>query len=204
MNDDQLSATTAPVGPEDSNRLDRRKAMKAALGGAAAGAVFVAPKVAGFSVAPDYAAAATCTTQSTSLGSEQSTNAIYCSCIYYFTCWGNDALSCNCNNVTKTASVNVRGTTINADVVLKGSANSNTGNAGCHNFDSSSSVTLTGFDSNNVGSCTVNWNISGTSNNTAENGGVTFNANGNQTPWIRHSSNNNDRRTVNLTLACNC
>ena len=51
MNDDQLSTTTAPVGPEDSNRLDRRNAMKAALGGAAAGAVFVAPKVAGFSIA---------------------------------------------------------------------------------------------------------------------------------------------------------
>ena len=41
--------------------LDRRAAMKAALGGAAAAAVLAAPRVDGFRLVPDYAAAATAT-----------------------------------------------------------------------------------------------------------------------------------------------
>ncbi len=37
--------------------ISRRRTMQAALGGAVAGAAFAAPKVKGFSIAPDYAAA---------------------------------------------------------------------------------------------------------------------------------------------------
>lgn len=40
--------------------MDRRKALKVALGGAAAAAVYTAPRIEGFSVAPDYASARTC------------------------------------------------------------------------------------------------------------------------------------------------
>jgi hypothetical protein len=46
-------------GEAGASRLDRRAAMKAALGGAAAAAVFSAPRIEGFSVAPGYAAMAT-------------------------------------------------------------------------------------------------------------------------------------------------
>lgn len=42
----------------DKKSIDRRDAMKAALGGAAAAAALSAPKVSGFRVLPDYAAAA--------------------------------------------------------------------------------------------------------------------------------------------------
>src|SRR4029077_2721851 len=42
-------------------RLDRRAAMKAALAGAAAAAVWEAPRIEGLSVAPDVAQAASCT-----------------------------------------------------------------------------------------------------------------------------------------------
>lgn len=41
----------------DKKSIDRRDAMKAALGGAAAAAALSAPKVSGFRVLPDYAAA---------------------------------------------------------------------------------------------------------------------------------------------------
>lgn len=83
MNDYQLATRTASTEPVDSTRLDRRKAMKAALGGAAAGATFVAPKVAGFSVAPDYAAAASCTGGNSTL-THNSEKPDYCA-VY---CWG--------------------------------------------------------------------------------------------------------------------
>lgn len=45
-----------------SHGIDRRTALKAAVGGVTAAAVFAAPRIESFSVAPDYAAAATCQT----------------------------------------------------------------------------------------------------------------------------------------------
>lgn len=42
-----------------STVMDRRAAMRAALGGAAAGAAFAAPRISGLSIIPDYAAAGT-------------------------------------------------------------------------------------------------------------------------------------------------
>jgi hypothetical protein len=49
------------AGASTGTGVDRRTAMKAALGGAVAAAVWTAPRIEGLSVAPDYAAAATCT-----------------------------------------------------------------------------------------------------------------------------------------------
>jgi hypothetical protein len=51
----------APSTAEDPRGIDRRAAMKAALGGAATAAVLAAPRVEGFRLVPDYAAAATAT-----------------------------------------------------------------------------------------------------------------------------------------------
>lgn len=47
---------------DDRKRIDRRTAMRVALGGAAAGAAFMAPRIEGLSLAPDYASAATACT----------------------------------------------------------------------------------------------------------------------------------------------
>lgn len=85
-------------GPAESFRLDRRAAMKAALGGAVAGAAFVAPRVAGFSVAPDYAAAASCIgDQNTSVNRQSSDRCLNVKC------WGNfnsgGICACNCNAI---------------------------------------------------------------------------------------------------------
>lgn len=44
-------------GAGDQVRVDRRQAMKAALGGAAAAVALSVPRIEGFSIAPDYAAA---------------------------------------------------------------------------------------------------------------------------------------------------
>lgn len=52
---------TRPSGSPDRDALDRRAAMKAALAGAAAAAVWTAPRIEGLSVAPDVAQAQTCT-----------------------------------------------------------------------------------------------------------------------------------------------
>ena len=85
---------TADDGALDDTRLDRRAAMKAAIGGAAAAAALTAPKVSGFSLAPDLAAAASqCAPGTTTAG-----NSINGSSTTYglFKCWGTgNALSCN-------------------------------------------------------------------------------------------------------------
>lgn len=57
-----MSEHLEPGSDEERTRLDRRTAMRVALGGAAAGAAFMAPRIEGLSVAPDYASAATACT----------------------------------------------------------------------------------------------------------------------------------------------
>lgn len=59
---EQMDVAQATSTDEERTRLDRRTAMRVALGGAAAGATFMAPRIDGLSVAPDYAAAATACT----------------------------------------------------------------------------------------------------------------------------------------------
>lgn len=59
---EQMDAAQATSTDEERTRLDRRTAMRVALGGAAAGAAFTAPRIDGLSLAPDYASAATACT----------------------------------------------------------------------------------------------------------------------------------------------
>ncbi len=59
---EQMDVAQATSTDEERTRLDRRTAMRVALGGAAAGATFMAPRIDGLSLAPDYAAAATACT----------------------------------------------------------------------------------------------------------------------------------------------
>ncbi len=58
METDSNSSVTGPAVGADPNGFDRRQALRAALGGAAAAAVFAAPRVEGFSITPTYASAA--------------------------------------------------------------------------------------------------------------------------------------------------
>lgn len=90
---------------EERTRLDRRTAMRVALGGAAAGAAFMAPRIEGLSVAPDYAAAATACTlgpAGTSVNipgpARKDTFGVGCG---YTRCWA----MCFAGNVTTSTSV---------------------------------------------------------------------------------------------------
>lgn len=83
--------------PVDGQQVDRRTVMKAALGGAVAGAAFVAPRVVGFSVAPDYAAAASCTGNQTT--EVNRTSSVKCANIH---AWGgfNSGSCFSCNSTS--------------------------------------------------------------------------------------------------------
>ena len=71
----------------DEVRLGRRNAMKAALGGVAAAAVWQAPRIEGLSIAPDVAQAATCVTPAAASASHPSNTLIP----FVSNCWGNTA-----------------------------------------------------------------------------------------------------------------
>ena len=203
MNENQLSTTTAPVGLEDSNRLDRRKAMKAALGGAAAGAVFVAPKVAGFSIAPDYAAAASaaCGTNGTTNGgfSRESVDPNLC----LVNCWGNkngnwsatcgglcgDGCCADHNTVTRLPNAT------NGPFILNFTVGGRVGNSGRWNYN------INGIDPP-FQSCNVQVNANCNFNGTAN---TTFNANGSRNEnnaTCNDAGNSNRTITVNMTCTC--
>jgi hypothetical protein len=75
-----------------AKRIDRRTAMKAAIGGAAAATAMTAPGISGFSFAPDFAAAASqCPAGTTVAGSPAtiSRTRITCGFLNLTACWGN-------------------------------------------------------------------------------------------------------------------
>ena len=189
----------------DSTNLGRREAMRVALAGAAAAAAFVAPRVEGFSLAPDYAAAATCSTQTATLTTVNSRN-VYCvACpADNYNCWGNDNGNCGCNTANVSGSVNAGGTVINASVTLRAGANSKTSCSGqvvCGGRcipKGNSTIAVNGILSGQH-FCNVNWAITPDAS-----GGAPFNNNGSGEYAIRHSSNGTTNRSVTITLSCNC
>jgi hypothetical protein len=75
-------------------RVDRRAAMKAALAGAAAAAVWSAPRIEGLSIAPDVAQAASCTSPSADTTNHPATTSL----TLVEQCWGvlnAGAISCS-------------------------------------------------------------------------------------------------------------
>ena len=114
----------------DESRIARRQAMQAVLGGAAAAAVFTAPRVTGFSVAPDYLAAATvpaCTGGGTTAANQHSrpTN---CNTTALPKCWttGNAFCGrCNSGAVSIGGAKILGGVTVNAN--MTGGARQSTG-----------------------------------------------------------------------------
>lgn len=94
----------------DTTRIDRRQAMKAALGGAAAAAVLTAPRIEGFSFAPDFAAASSQCAENTQVGgtstlTKTSPRCNSCS----LCCWGTvDSIGClpgNCHDTVVAGSI---------------------------------------------------------------------------------------------------
>lgn len=110
--------------------LGRRRALQAALGGAAAGAAFVAPRIQGMSVVPDYAAAGTaaCTTNSPKSVAVNSSRANRTCCSQALTQLGfaGTGASVNCNGLIPpdcgTPSINFGADTSGSLSILKNNA----------------------------------------------------------------------------------
>lgn len=131
-----MTVPASPIGPNDSPAtVERRTALKAALGGATVAAVFAAPRIKGFSVAPDYAAAASCTSGTAVIS--HNTNGV--------ACLGNGALY-NCGEWT--SSPTAVGSPLMATVKLGGALNS----GGYMN------VNVNGITNNTYQTCTVRSN----------------------------------------------
>ena len=103
--EDQFPPADAPVtGRADRIRLSRRAAMKAAVGGAVAAGVFVAPRVEGFSLVPDYASAASgvdgSDADNLSTVTSQAVPGPFCLLKCCITCWNATGVSTNCGSTT--------------------------------------------------------------------------------------------------------
>ena len=96
---------TGDVQSSDADRperVDRRAAMKAALAGAAAAAVWSAPRIEGLSIAPDVAQAASCVNPSADTTNHAATTSL----TFVEQCWGvlnAGAISCSDFTVTRNA-----------------------------------------------------------------------------------------------------
>ncbi|MCB0976731.1 MAG: hypothetical protein KDB02_04665 [Acidimicrobiales bacterium] len=179
----------------DEQAVSRRAAIKAAFGGAAAAAVWTAPRIEGLSVAPDYAAAASCSGGSISQITKNSNN---CS-VGSTECWGN-----NCCGTWNFGPSNVGGKfTLNG--AISGSVNDDNGIV---------NLTVNGFTNSANQACTVN--VAGNCNNGGSfrfrNGGGTFNftSNGTQqaTPDCQggggyYQDDPDGQLRINMTCVCN-
>lgn len=171
--------STDSVKPENSEKLsqsqiDRRTAMKAALGGAVVAAAWSAPKIEGLSLSPDYASAASQTTvnpvspgTSAAWFTHNSQTAGASRCV-----GAGSGISCNTWNATQ-VSYAIPSTTesFTLNAALSGQVK-NTG---------STSVTLSGVTNANY-TCSVN--ISGNCNESSGNvygGNYAFSGGGNYT-----------------------
>ena len=188
---------------EDQGRIARRSALKAGLAGSGAAVVWSAPRLEGMSFAPDYASAATCADQTSTVGLATRD----CDGLQVGGCWGNrnnttPNVSCNCGslgyNETPFGSINISGT--------------RTG--GFNGDDGILNIALNGMTANNFDECTVDVGVSGVQysgigNWEFSNSNHIFNTNG--------SSNNieidfdgsfgvyvNSMSALNLTVTCVC
>jgi hypothetical protein len=205
--------------------------MKLAVGGAVAAGVFVAPRVEGFSLVPDYASAAS--------GEDQSPEADFttttfqaaagplCGSKCCVTCWNSTGVTANCSLSTCTCGSNKScgnsstdaqtgalvvnknsppGSTINLNYALWGPTE------GCSNETPALNMTLAGVsgafescDLSVTGSCTVGTFSGGTSLTPAANGVQTV-LNPSCTGSLGNSVPANSRcpatASVSITLAC--
>ena len=207
-NEDGPTGLDAGLDGIDPSRLSRRTALRAAAMGGAGAAVFFAPKVRGFSVAPDYAAAASCdpvNTASTNITAED------CAGGLVGFCWGNagnSIVSCPCGD--KSYSVSAGQFSVVGNYGGDGNGDNGfvnfavSGIASSHqsctvsvtgNCDSSSGIGSTYFrtDTCNGQGCTFNQNF-----NTNGSGSTLVDCQGNQlTAYANQAS-------AKVTLNCVC
>ncbi|MEO6630027.1 MAG: hypothetical protein ABIP03_15840 [Aquihabitans sp.] len=195
--------STAAPSPQGGDRaqIDRRAALKAALGGAAVAAVFVAPRIEGFSLAPDYAAAGTQCHGPTSTTNNTNYNA---ACVS--TCWGSSGGNAfNCNNGGRVGGCASKAfTTLTANNVGPTIITLNGNISGRLNSGGAAAYTLAGMEANDL--CNVN--LSGTcsvgafNSNTAPSMNQNFAANGSSSAAFQ--CNNATSGTLTVTLTCTC
>ncbi|MCB0978795.1 MAG: hypothetical protein KDB02_15180, partial [Acidimicrobiales bacterium] len=192
------TGSAAPIGASDPASSDagltRRNALKATLGGAAFAAAWSAPKIEHLSLAPDYAAAASCS------GGSTTTNHTSADCGYYgdTECWGNSCCGNWAYNTNISSKFNLAGNVggnVNEDngfVNLAVTGITNTSNQSC-------TVNVSG-NCNNGGSFRVD-NVAA-SNNASKT--FTFNANGNVGVFIDCQGGGITDPNANLKLIFNC
>lgn len=187
--------------PDEQQRIDRRTAMRAALGGASAAAVFVAPRIEGFSLSPDYAAAASCTDTSGNLtfNTEKPGG---CAVICWGTKNGNTSGGCGglCANgccSDETQNLQLPGTNFNLRFDMGGTAAC----AGCTD-NAGYRYAINGIDPP-FQSCTLNYGISNDCNKPAP---TVANNNVALTNWVNTFTCNsaNTNRSLTVTFACEC
>lgn len=196
---------------QDAARHSRRDAMKkAALASSAAAVVWAAPRVEGFRVAPDYAAAASGTNASQGSGAKDSSTVNYnCFCFGFGntcceTCWATTNNGCSgavCGNCTNTCTGSQTGSLtiakFSGNIVANYSLSGDVSSGGPLN------VAVSGIDPPFQ---TCNVVVNGTcSNGTFVGGGTqTLNDSGNLAFTPRCSGANcNMNASVTITLACN-
>lgn len=199
------------------NRIARRAALRAALAGGAAGAAYVAPRIEGLSVVPEYASAATClpgTTTRTRTGS----GGIYCAAkincdaahsnhsgtvtntAANYSCWGSDGGHCDCNTVGLTVvNFTLGGNSVTINSSLTGRSNTR-GN--CSTGYGYLSVNVAGLAGNRKCNVSISSSPNELSGSSVAN--VAFNADGNQTNRAESASNGTSAQTATITYSCTC
>lgn len=143
--------------------ISRRRTMQAALGGAVAGAAFAAPKVKGFSIAPDYAAAGSLCADTSTVA----TNWTMPGQTGGHICWDGSTFGCCTNSGKCNGSRNVGpflvatgtggGPNLNATVQANGFFNDTTVSGGTNG--GSLIVTVDGITNHTNQKCTTTANI---------------------------------------------
>ena len=153
--------------PAAASSIERRTALKAALGGAAVAVAWTAPRIEGLSISPEYAQAASCTGGSITITKDANDD-----CCGNQECWGNgNCFACTGNGCAQAGySQSVGPFTIAGNI--NGSVNGDDGRI---------NIAVNGIDPPHQ-RCTVyvegNCNDSGSFRTNLASPGTTFNANG--------------------------
>lgn len=166
--DDEVVLDSADVGVDQSTEghVHRRAALKAALGGAAAGVAWSAPRIEGLSISPDYAQAASCVGANVIFTKNANDD-----CCGNQECWGNGSCFACTGNGCGNAGYNF-------NVAPKPFVISGNINGSCNGDDGRINITVNGIDPP-FQRCTVN--VTGNCNDSGSfrtNGGSVFNNNG--------------------------
>lgn len=197
MSDHDVTDTgvgTAAAEPTKPSVLDRRTAMKVALGGAAAATVWSAPRIEGLSLVPDYAAAASCNAASSA--TQVTKNSNNCGTLGSTECFGNNC----CGNFGYSANVNAGSKTFTLNGNIGGNVNSDNGLV---------NLTVGNIDPP-FQRCNVNVSLNCNNDGSARGGGnFTFNNNGTQSSFIDCQGGGNFNQSdpnaqVRINITCNC